>query len=150
MSRLSVGLLLALVLCLAGSPAFAQGRTFVAVEVADIEVSTAWYARTFDARLVNSFSRPAFEQRVLVGDDLIIEVLQRKPPMPARPAESQGLFKVGPVVDDLDARLARWTAQGVRMRGHRIHDAALNLDAVILLDPDGNRIQVFGPPAARP
>jgi predicted enzyme related to lactoylglutathione lyase len=134
-------------LWVSAGPAWSQARAFVAVEAADVEVSTAWYAQTFEARLVNTISRPAFEARVLESADLIIEVLQRTPPMPPRPAQSQGLFKSGVVVDDLDSRMARWTAEGVRMRGERFHDPALNLDAILLLDPDGNRIQVFGPPA---
>ena len=129
--------------CLIAAPAFAQPRTFIAVEVTDIVAAEAWYVRTFDAPRVNTFSRAAFEQRVLQGPDVIIELVQS---IPARPVTERGseIIKAGFVVDDLDARVARWTEQGVQFRGHRVHDDALDLDAVLLMDPDGNLIQIFG------
>lgn len=134
--------LIAALTCCAG-PSLAQARTFIAVEVTDIAAAEAWYGRTFDAARVNIFSEPAYEQRILRGPDVIVELVQR---IPARPltGEGSGIMKAGFVVDDLDARVARWRAQGVQFQGRRIHDDALNLDAVLLVDPDGNLIQMFG------
>lgn len=141
MSRLIAAL--AACLALLAGPALAQARTFIAVEVTDMAAAEAWYARTFDAEQVNSFSRPTYEQRILRGGDVIIELVQR---IPARPLTDEGseIMKAGFVVDDLDARVARWTEQGVRFMGRRIHDDALDLDAVLIVDPDGNMIQIFG------
>ncbi len=128
---------------LAAGPTFAQARAFIAVEVTDIVAAEIWYQRTFDVEQVNSFSRPAFEQRILRGPDVIVELVQR---IPARPPTDEGSenMKAGFVIDDLDARVARWTGQGVRFLGRRIHDDALGLDTLLILDPDGNMIQVFG------
>lgn len=141
MSRLIASLAACLTLC--AGPALAQARAFIAVEVTDMAAAEAWYARTFDAEQVNSFSRPTYEQRVLRGPDVILELVQR---IPARPLTDEGseIMKAGFVVDDLDARVARWTEQGVRFMGRRIHDNSLDLDAVLIVDPDGNMIQIFG------
>lgn len=128
--------------------ATADARTFVAVETADIARAEAWYADVFDARLVNSFSEPTYEQRILRGNDLIVELVQRKPPREPHSAEALGLMKAGVVVDDFEARFQRWQGEGVRMLGRRIHDDALNLDTILLVDPDGNMIQIFGRPDA--
>lgn len=109
MSRLIAALVAVLVMH-AGS-AFAQARAFIAVEVTDIAAAEAWYARTFDAVQVNTFSRPTFEQRILRGPDVILELVQR---LPARAVtgEGSGIMKAGIVVDDLDSRVARWAEQG--------------------------------------
>lgn len=140
-------LLLLSVLCLAATPqAMAQSRAFVAIETADIEASQNWYANVFDMQLANSFSRPTFEQRILQGGGLIVELIQHTPARTRGP-EGLGLIKAGLIIDDLDARQARWQSQGVTMLGRRIHDAALGLDTIILEDPDGNMIQIFGRPA---
>ena len=135
--------LIAALWMMATAPALAQARTFIAVEVTDIAAAETWYARTFDARQVNTFSRPTFEQRILRGEDVIIELVQRLPARPS-PGEGAGIMKAGMVVDDLDARVARWTEQGVAFLGRRIHDDALDLDAILITDPDGNLIQIFG------
>lgn len=137
--------ILALALCLTAAPAFGQARTFIAVETGDIAAAEAWYSRTFEAVVVSSFSEAAYEQRVLRGADVIVEMVQR---IPARPPTGEGaeIMKAGVVVDDLDARVARWRTEGVEFLGRRIHDEALDLDAVLILDPDGNLIQIFGRP----
>jgi catechol 2,3-dioxygenase-like lactoylglutathione lyase family enzyme len=131
-------------LCLSVPAAMAEPRAFVAVETGDIERSQAWYASVFEAELVNSFSRPTYEQRILRSDDLIVELVQRIPPREAGVPDRLGLMKSGVVVDDFAARFARWQAEGVTMLGRRIHDDALGLDTILLRDPDGNLIQVFG------
>ncbi|HZV83863.1 MAG TPA: VOC family protein [Brevundimonas sp.] len=145
MSRLPVvsSLLTAAVAMLLAGPVLAQARTFIAVEVTDIAAAETWYSRTFDAAVASSFSRPAFEQRILRGEDVIVELVQR---VPARPLTGEGseIMKAGFVVDDLDDRVERWTAQGVTFLGRRIHDDALDLDVVMITDPDGNMIQIYG------
>jgi hypothetical protein len=132
-----------LVLSMVGSPAFAEPHTFIAVEVTDMAAAESWYGRTFEASQVNTFSRPTYEQRILKGPDVIVELVQR---IPARPVTGEGaeLMKAGFVVGDLDERVARWTEQGVTFMGRRIHNDVLDLDVVLIADPDGNMIQIFG------
>lgn len=121
-------------------------RAFIAVEVASIDASARWYADVFDAQVVNSFSREKYEQRILRSSDVILELVQRKPPFPAGPEQQLGLMKAGIVIDDIDARVERWRAKGVEFVGRRIHDEALGLDTILIRDPDGNLLQVFGKP----
>lgn len=123
----------------------AHPRAFVAVETPDIARAVSWYARVFGAETVNSFSETDYEIRILRGPDLIIELVQRKPARPNTVEGHSGLLKSGVVIDDFDHAVQRWTADGITMRGRRIHDRALGLDTVVLEDPDGNMIQVFGP-----
>jgi predicted enzyme related to lactoylglutathione lyase len=131
-------------LCVSVPAAADEPRAFVAVETTDMERAQAWYAGVFEAELVNSFSQPTYEQRILRGGDLIIELVQRIPAREPATPDRTGLMKSGVVVDDFDARFARWQAEGVTMLGRRIHDDALGLDTILLSDPDGNMIQVFG------
>jgi catechol 2,3-dioxygenase-like lactoylglutathione lyase family enzyme len=132
----------------APAPASAEPRAFIAVETADIARAELWYRETLLAERVNSFSQPTYEQRILRGDDVIVELIQRIPASPPR-AEGLGIAKAGFVVDDLDEAIERWRAQGVELLGRRIHDESLGLDTILLRDPDGNLIQAFGPGAER-
>lgn len=116
----------------------------MALETPDIDRAVRWYSRIFSAEAVNSFSEPTYELRILRGPDLIIELVQRKPSRPNTVEGHSGLSKSGVVIDDLDLAVQRWTSEDVIILGRRIHDDALGLDTVVLQDPDGNMIQVFG------
>jgi catechol 2,3-dioxygenase-like lactoylglutathione lyase family enzyme len=143
-SLLCAALSLALGTPAPAAPAEPPHRAFLALRVSDAEASARWYARTFDLALANSFSTAAYEQRILQGDGLIVELVQLKSGMtPAQPA-GLGFMKGGYVVPDFDGKVRRWRAAGVTFLGRIIYDDKLKLNAAILKDPDGNMIQVFG------
>ncbi|MBZ5605259.1 MAG: VOC family protein [Acidobacteriia bacterium] len=60
----------------------------------------------------------------------------------------EGAFMINYIVDDLDAILARLEAEGVRIDPKRESDAAIGRFAWIY-DSDGNRIELWEPPASR-
>lgn len=114
------------------------------IEAADIERSESWYVSVFGVKRVNRFDRPAFDQRILIGDDVILELVESKPS--ARKADERhlGIVKAGVQIGDLDSRLKEWRAAGLAPAGGLVFDEALGLATVLLRDPDGNIIQIFG------
>ncbi|MGZ8285288.1 MAG: VOC family protein [Allosphingosinicella sp.] len=138
----------ALSLALAGptiaAPAAPPHKAFLALRVRDAEASAGWYARTFDLSLANRFSTERYEQRILQGEGLIVELVQLKPGMPPADPAGLGFMKGGYVVGDFDAAIGRWRAAGVTFLGRIIYDDKLKLHAAALSDPDGNMIQIYG------
>jgi catechol-2,3-dioxygenase len=128
----------------AAAPPAPPHKAFLALRVTDAEAAAGWYARTFELTLANSFSTAAYEQRILHGKGLIVELIQLKSGMtPAAPA-GLGFMKGGYVVDDFDSAVKRWRSAGVTFRGRIIYDRALKLHAAALSDPDGNIVQIYG------
>ncbi len=124
-------------------------KAFLAIRVRDAEAAAAWYARTFDLTLANRFSAAAYEQRILQGQGLIVELVQLKSKMPPADPAALGFTKGGYVVADFDGAIRRWRADGVTFLGRIIYDDKLKLHAAALRDPDGNMIQVYGRSAER-
>ena len=143
-SVLCAALTLALAAPAAAAPVAPPHKAFLALRVGDAEASALWYARTFDLAPANSFSTAAYEQRILQGDGLIVELVQLKSAMPPADPAALGFMKGGYVVEDFDGKVARWRAAGVTFVGRIIYDDKLKLHAAALRDPDGNMIQIFG------
>lgn len=119
---------------------------FIAVVAANAEESSAWYRETFGLKLLRELSGETYKIHLLKGDAGIVEIIEPMPPAPENPGRAIGLFKAGFILDDFDARVAQWREDGVEFfgNGQVFFDEALQLHSVIILDPDGNRIQVFG------
>ena len=101
---------------------------------------------TFNLETVNSLSGEQFEIRILSGDIGFVEIIQFIPEAPEYVNRSKGLFKAGFIIPDFDQHVAEWRENGVNFfgDGEAFYDEALGIHSIILLDPDGNRIQVFG------
>ncbi|WP_118856878.1 VOC family protein [Sphingomonas mesophila] len=139
-----VRLLIALLALAAATPATAAERAFLAIETADIAAAEKWYSAAFALKRINRFDRPRFDQRVLAGPDLVVELVQMRPAT-AKPATAVlGIVKAGVQIADFDRRLAAWRAAGIAPPKGLHFDRALGLASVQLTDPDGNLIQVFG------
>ena len=119
---------------------------FVAIVASSAEESSKWYQRTFELELQRELTGDAYKIHLLKGDAGIVEIIETMPPAPENPGRAIGLFKAGFILDDFDARVAQWREDGVEFfgNGEVFLDEALQLHSVIILDPDGNRIQVFG------
>ncbi len=128
------------------------GKAFFAMNVKDATVSAEWYSRTFKVREVSRFDRPTYDQRIMASEHLIIELIQLKPLPPESTGSRLGLTKAGVAVAGIDAEVARWRSEGVRFygAGGLFYDRALGLHMVLLLDPDGNMVQVYGLSATAP
>ncbi|WP_425408923.1 VOC family protein [Hyphococcus sp.] len=120
--------------------------SFLAVIVTDADASAQWYADVFNMREIRDRGANGFEQLVLTSDHLNLEIIEMTPTAPAAPNRALGLFKYGVTVADFDTFVAGLRERNVTFfgDGRVILDKALGLHSTILLDPDGNRIQIFG------
>lgn len=99
------------------------GINHVALEVADLDRSLAFYGRLFELRFRGRSAAAAF---VDIGDQFIA-LMQGQAQAP------DGARHVGLVVDDKEAVRRELVAAGVEiLPGHRLD----------FLDPDGNRIEI--------
>ena len=126
------------------APAISAERAFVKVEVADADAIEDWYVRAFDLKRGNLFSRPAFDQRILLGEDLVLELVQSRPAATPVNGKRLGIGKVGLQVADFDRKLAAWRASGIAEGRGLFFDEALGLATISLRDPEGNIVQIFG------
>ena len=130
-------------------PAPAARGSFIALSVADLEASIAWYRDTLGLRLS---SRPVdsatVKVAILEGDGLLVELIQHADaaamPAPA-PAPGQGIFKAGFVVADFEAALARLRAAGAQIAYGPYPAKDGQRANVIVRDNSGNLLQLFGP-----
>lgn len=146
--RFFAGLIAALALASCATAPSAPARfAFIALNVADVDASAAWYARTFDVRELNRATGEGYDVRVLGNEAILVELIELNPAPAARPDPVMGISKAGLEIADWDARIAAWRAQGVRLFNDRVmFDETLQLHNAILIDPDGNMIQVFARP----
>ncbi|NNE28372.1 MAG: hypothetical protein HKN16_01970 [Saprospiraceae bacterium] len=56
----------------------------------------------------------------------------------------QGIFKIGFSIKDFDRQIQNLKNLNVTMKGDVVIDPTSGKSMVLLLDPDGNRIQLFG------
>jgi catechol 2,3-dioxygenase-like lactoylglutathione lyase family enzyme len=130
-------------------PAPAARGAFIALSVADLEASIAWYRDTLGLRLS---SRPvdsaAVKVAILEGEGLLVELIQHADaaamPAPAS-APGQGIFKAGFFVSDFDAALARLRATGAQIAFGPYPAKDGQRANVIVRDNSGNLLQLFGP-----
>ena len=131
-----------------------HATSFFAVVVSDADASAAWYARTFGVAEIKRSAAPAYDVRIMRDDRFLVEIIQLKPEAPKPPEDHLGYSKVGIMVDDFDGDLARWKGDGVKFYGggapRVFFDKLLGLHNTLLLDPDGNLVQIFGLSASAP
>ncbi len=120
------------------------GPTFVAVQVQDLALASAWYRSVFDLEQVNRIIAEdgRYSILVLVGEGIEVELLQvRGASGVDDPA--LGLFKVGFYVEDIESA-HRWIRQQGGDTDDRIFtDEALQARSFVFRDPEGNRLQAF-------
>jgi catechol 2,3-dioxygenase-like lactoylglutathione lyase family enzyme len=127
---------------------------FVALSVPDASASARWYSDAFGLRTLAEIKPPdgAAHVIILTSDTLLLEILQlRDAKSPGkdvvkRPELTHGIFKVGFHVPDLAAAVAKLRAIKAQFDTDIIDDDEHGLRFVLLRDPDGNYIQLFGKP----
>ena len=127
-----------------------RGATF-ALSVADLDASTRWYAEKLGLAVVTKPPKQGkFSVVVLEGGGLIVELLQRDDAIPLRQAapsaqssdQVHGIFKVGVVVDDLNATLTSLRARGVEIAMGPFPASKDQRANAIIRDNAGNLIQL--------
>jgi catechol 2,3-dioxygenase-like lactoylglutathione lyase family enzyme len=149
-----------LVICTAvatsAAPPFSGVRGgYVALSVADLDASAAWYADTLDLKIVREHSQSPDKKSVatvLMGNGLIVELIHHVEAMPlssaaptlTRTFQIHGIFKWGVVVDDLDAALKELEARHVNIAFRILSDDGLAYRTFAIRDNAANIIQFFG------
>lgn len=126
---------------------------FSALIVNDIDSSMNWYTTSLGCELINQINleeRGIKQANLNCGMSLIelIEIkgsidpstiLQNKP----RGTRLQGFFKFGFRVADFDGWMSHLVQSKTHIHGSVVNDPNSGKRMVVLLDPDGNRVQLF-------
>lgn len=126
---------------------------FMALSVADAEKSAAWYGEVlgFDVARRVEMEESGIRVLILRRPGALLELVQhpeaRAPSDLEPPLERRfllhGPFKLGFLVDDLDAAGERLAALGVPLRGRTFTEPDGSFRSLQVEDPDGNILQLF-------
>ena len=128
------------------------GPAFVALSVANLEESSAWYARVLGVEQFRAVEAPDGSARVrlLRRSDIVVELIAHAEPIDARVAYGGhpdfrflGIFKSGLFVEGIEALHDELLSHGVQTDARIGVDEAVAARTFIFRDPDGNRLQVF-------
>ncbi|MEZ5464624.1 MAG: VOC family protein [Lysobacteraceae bacterium] len=135
---------------MAGEARHTPSPTFFALSVADLDASVAWYAKMLDLKANPVHDADGVRITLMTGERLVVELIEHKEAQGAGDDEDttrrylrHGLFKVGYYVDDLDAEVERLGEHGARFRGRVVTDELLRARTILVLDPEGNIVQLF-------
>lgn len=151
-----------LLLCLVTLPSVCSAQTdalpplapyFSALIVENIDTSISWYTNTLGFEVLNNKDYPemGFKQANLKTGQTAIELIElnRALSLPDvlpdynKKTRTIGIFKIGFSVADFDRWLLHLEAAGANFYGHVVKDKTSEKKMIIILDPDGNRIQIF-------
>ena len=149
-------LFLALLVCAAPAaaqtappaPAIQVTGAFYALSVPDIEAARAWYEDKLGLRVTRRHP-PSESHTVMImeGNGLILELIQNRTAQsvarPTDPTGVHGVFKVGVVVADYDAVLARLRERGVTVLYGPFPAREDQRANFIIADNSGNLLQIF-------
>lgn len=124
----------------------------VAVSVSNLETSAAWYVDHLGFRLVDKKEFPDYKLRIAIleRDRFRLELVQtegaqspsRLAPGSDNPARILGFGKLAFLVTDVDARARRMKEKGLKLQLEPTRDDKDGTKSFIVLDPDGNWIQL--------
>ena len=125
-------------------------QQFVGVSVADLATSEAWYRDAFGMKPVFATKFDGGAVSVLENDWLMVELLHQDAAKPLKQIAADtpnylvhGIFKLGFFIPDLDARLAALAKLDIKPASRIYDDKANKTRNVFIMDPDGNRWQLF-------
>ena len=129
-----------------------RGLHHAGVVVSDLEVSAAFYAETFGARVALRVDEEPFSLVMLDLGNAFVELLVFRPPVDGAPVpygNAVGAGHVALAVDDVADACERLRVRGVRFEGppRRIESGPSAGHVIAFcLDPDGNRIELIQAP----
>jgi predicted enzyme related to lactoylglutathione lyase len=122
--------------------------TFFSISVSDVNAVSQWYQANLGLKVVTSGQAPnqVATFALLEGNGFIVEIIQPavSNARTGRPFETQGIFKVGAVVDDLDGLLAALRELGVTIAYDLMPLPELAMRCFMLQDCAGNYLQFIG------
>ena len=128
--------------------------SFSAIIVNDIDTSKAWYQEIFDLEVTSEFASEerGFSMVNLGNERFQLELLELQIAIDPTEVLKEtgektrfiGFFKTGFKVDYFDSWIKHLELKKVQFNGQVVSDPTTNKRMIIVLDPDGNRIQFFG------
>lgn len=127
--------------------------TFFSVITTNIDSSVFWYQEYLGFELVdrNKNDEYGFEIVNLQASQVRLEIIETsktidrgkflKDRVPG--TRIAGFFKIGLAIENFEERVNELVRNGVSLHGEVVTDPYSNKKMVIVLDPDGNRIQFF-------
>ena len=126
---------------------------FMAIIVSDVDTSINWYDNTLGFEVLNrvDMSERGLRQANLKHGDAALELIELstalspKDLLKGKPKKTKiaGLFKFGFAVNDFDEWAKFLTDKIPGLEDQIVNDPNTGKKMVIILDPDGNRIQLF-------
>lgn len=122
---------------------------FSAFIVSDIDSSIHWYSDILSFELLNKTENEerGFYQANLKRGKTLVELIQlagtQSQTEAAPNVRLEGIFKIGYKVEDFDSWIIYLKDRKVTFRGDVVDDPVSGKRMVIIIDPDGNRIQFF-------
>jgi catechol 2,3-dioxygenase-like lactoylglutathione lyase family enzyme len=126
---------------------------FFALSVADAAASASWYGEAFGLKVLADF-KPDDNAHVIIlqSDTLLLEIVQLSAARSPGDAvvkdrhRTHGIFKVGFHVANLESAVSRLREMEAKFETDIVDDRTHNLRFVLLRDPNGNMVQLFGEP----
>jgi catechol 2,3-dioxygenase len=115
----------------------------VALTVADLARSLAFYTETMGFAVLRREKGPSGDEAVLGAGNTLLLVLRERPGAPHPPRSATGLYHFAilvPTRADLGRWLGHWLELGLPMPGQGDH---LVSEALYLNDPEGNGIEIY-------
>lgn len=126
---------------------------FSAIIVSDLDSSIDWYAKNLGLEIVNKVEMAdrGFKQANMKRGGIWIELIEldnarsQKELFADLPPKTkiEGYFKFGFTVASFDKWIQFLTASDAELYGSVLRDPNSEKRMIIVLDPDGNRIQIF-------
>ena len=126
---------------------------FSTIIVEDIDASINWFTGMLGFEVLNKIENEArgFKQSNLKKGNSLIELIELDKAVSQKDAITNynsktrvvGFFKIGFLVTEFDTLINRLDAKGVNFYGNIITEYTTGKKIAIILDPDGNRIQLF-------
>ncbi len=127
--------------------------SFMAIIVSEIETSVNWYQEMLGFEVENRLDLPdrGLWQANLKNQGMRLELIQTSSMINSQELLSErgskvkltGFFKIGFTVKNFDDQLSFLESGKVKIHGGVVADPVTGKRMVIVLDPDGNRIQLF-------
>lgn len=123
--------------------------SFFSIMVQDIDTSINWYTDILGFTVENKIENEArgIKQANLKLNYISLELIETEKSRTVDTGNAksvhEGFFKIGFSIEDFDNTIKAYIKKGVRLRGQIVTDENSEKKMVIILDPDGNRVQFF-------
>lgn len=126
---------------------------FSAIIVNDINISIRWYEEAFGFEVINKIesAERGFKQANLKAGNILIELIELESSISSQAildsfsgkTKIDGFFKFGIQISEFDKWTEYLASSNIEFHGSVVTDPATGLRMLIVMDPDGNRIQLF-------